>query len=341
MTNNKKISMQDIADYVGISKNSVSLALNGKPGVSERLRDEIIAAAQHLGYARLESMTKSSETHNIIVLTAEYVLTDQQFYPTFLSSIGKECRILGFNAVFTDISKDMEKMMTFPRILSDLEHQGVIVIGVLNKAYVNKLNAQPYPVVLVDTYYHDSLSNVVVTENIQGAYSAVKYLLDHGHREIGFIGPIAATSSNYERWIGYNKALFDHGYADMPQFSLTTASDICTSQDEIEVFLKTLDRYPTAWFCANDKMAISLIRALQSNQVSVPNDVSVIGFDDDEFARFVTPPLTTIRVRRDVISREAINLLRSLAALQRDYPKTKVSVYGELVERESVKRIAE
>jgi len=334
-----KTSMQDIADYVGVSKNCVSLALNGKRGVSELVRERIIQAAHDLNYAGRGEIIRKKMPKSIIVLAPEYVMMDRIFYPQFISDIGKECRLHGYNAIFTDISSNMEIELILPDILLEVDHLGIIVVGVLSKSYVRHLNDTLFSVVLVDNYHHDSYCNVVVTENIQGAYAAVQHLMEKGHKEIGFIGPINATSSNYERWIGYSKALSDNKLRVYHEYCLTESLYLSCSNTEIDEFITSLSSYPTAWFCSNDSMAISLIQSLNRKEIEVPKDVSGLEFDDIELAEIVIPSLSTIRVKIDVIARQAVSLLLSLWATDDEQPNKKISVYGELVCRDSVKDI--
>lgn len=337
MSRIKKISMQDIADKVGVSKNCVSLALNNKRGVSDELRERILKAAREMNYAGLGLQERSKSTKNILVLAPEYVMSDRVFYPVFIWEIEKYARSQGYNAIFTGISVEMERQLTLPRLLYDMDYQGLVVLGVLKRAYIEKLFQFHRKLVMVDTHDSGLYCNTVITENIHGASMAVNYLIQQGHRDIGFIGPIEKTSSNYERWIGFNNAMEASKLPVSREYCLLQSSDFSCTEEEIDHFVHSLSSMPTVWFCANDLMASSLIHVMSKYNIKVPEQVSIVGFDDAEIASLVIPKLTTVRVKRDAICKQAIHLLIGESESQMD--AVKISVYGELVIRDSVKSI--
>lgn len=332
----KKTSMQDIADYMGVSKNCISIALNNKKGVSEALRSRIIQAARELNYAGFGKNEEHREHNAIVVITPEHVEADRNFYPEFIWDIEREARIRSLNVIMTVVTAEMEQGGRLPGVLYALEHCGVIVLGVMDKRYVQKLMETRWPIILVDTYHHDLPCHAVITENMQGAYAVTRHLIEHGHTNIGFIGPVRRTSSMLERWLGFTKAMEDFGLTVHRPFCLLDAADHCCSEEEIACFTNTLEGLPTAWFCANDVMAISLIHVLNAMGLCVPEEQSVAGFDDVTAASLIIPRLTTFRVMRDSISRQAVETLISL--MDHEQPPVKICVYGELVVRDSVRQ---
>ena len=124
-------------------------------------------------------------------------------------------------------------------------------------------------------------------------------------------------------------------------YCLTTSKEMSCTDEEINAFVGGLSELPTVFFCANDRMAISLLNVLRDRRLKVPEDVSIMGFDDLEMAGLVRPRLTTVRVRRDIMCQKAVEMLLSVSENEEDQARMKISVYGEIVGRESVARLNE
>ena len=336
----KKVSMQAIADKLGISKSAVSIALANKPGVSDDLRASVLETAQGLGYSLRPANGRSSEagrSGNILVLIPEYISGDTFFYNEIYWSIEKEAKTRGYTAILTSVSKESEALRTLPSIMSDLPFCGIIIVGIFEVPYVEKLSTLGLPLLSVDHSYGGLPLDAVVTENIEGAYEVVRYLIERGHRKIGYIGSIQMTASLFERWCGYQKALLEAGLAPDPEHSIlqsTPLSDLLGNVDEISQYLDRMQDFPTAWFCGGDRIAVALIHALFRRKLRVPEDISVAGFDDLQAAQMIVPSLTTFRVRRSAMGILAVDTL--LDRLRLSGEKLKISIYGEFVERNSV-----
>jgi LacI family transcriptional regulator/LacI family purine nucleotide synthesis repressor len=325
--------MQNIADYMGVSKNTVSLALNDKPGVSQKLRNEILQVARQLNYGGL-APAEDDASESLLVIAPSYVVTDKLFYPEIIWGIEQEARLHGMTTTLTNVTDEMQRALDLPKVMLDRAHRGIIIIGVMQTNYLMRLYATKAAMVQVDTYDINAPCHAVVTDNVVGAYQSISYLIEQGHQAIGFIGPIWKTSSNYERWMGYQYAMREHGFPVNPVHCLLDAADYSTDANELSAFVASLYTFPTAWLCANDRMATSLIHVLSAQNIRVPENVSVMGFDDAEAAVLVLPKLTTFRVRRDLMSKEAVRIL--LSAGLDTAPPIKILLSGELVIRDSV-----
>jgi len=333
-----KVSMQDIADRLGVSKNAVSLALNNKQGVSEELRELAFKAAEELNYGRLGDAKKKS--NYLLVLIPEYILNDKIFYYEIFWAIEKHTKEHGYHAILTSVTKEMEEKLLIPEMFYEISFSGIMFVGVISKEYILKLDSINLPLVLVDNYYDDLPLNAVVTANIEGAYTIVKYLIESGHTEIGFIAPITITASFYERWCGYNRAMLECGLSVNQNYCITKPSPIevsLTDSKQIREYIDTLDKLPTAWFCGNDRIAMTLIGMLQEKGIHIPNEVSVVGFDDIEASKLITPALTTMNVNKTLLGKKAVNLL--LKKIKRNEEKEVLKIFSELVVRQSVKKI--
>ena len=331
----KKVSMQDIADRLDLSKNAVSLALNGKEGVSEQTRELVLQMARRMNYAAPSAHRQVS--NKILVIIPEYIRYDHYFYHDVYWAIETHAKKKGYVAILSSVSEEMQRQNQVPPIFQEMDFFGIIAVGVLPAGYMEYLQSLTAHMVSVDQGYPELAVNTVVTENLQGSYQLTRYLIDAGHRRIGFVGSIDTTSSIYERWCGFQQAMLHAGLPVIRKHCILTASpltSLLSDRDEIMGGLQEMDGFPTAWVCGGDRMAVTLIEALHRLGYSVPGDISVAGFDNIEAGRFITPPLTTVDVNRTQMGNTAVDLL--LQSSNGSCPKTKISIYTSLVIRSSV-----
>lgn len=322
MARPKKVSMQDIADQIGISKNAVSLALSGKSGVSEQIRLIVRQKAQEMGYVPPNAALKPEEasSRNILLLVPERVVSHEdgehfRFFHDMLWILEETVRAHGCNAVIVRIDRQMEERLELPRLYGELEHIGVILFGIIAKPYARMVWETGVPLVMLDSYYRDMNCAAAVSANTEGAESAVRLLIGHGHQKIGFIGPANLTTSHEERWFGYWRAMREAGLTIDERTVLLEADDFDEAKNEQQIgaFLARLvatDALPTAFFCGNDRIALLLIRRLRAIGIAVPDQVKVAGFDGLEQACAPDSGLyATVRVDKKRMCAAAVRLL--------------------------------
>ena len=221
-----------------------------------------------------------------------------------------------------------------------MENKGFLVIGIINSAYIDKLLQTGYPVVSVDITHLNTPVRSITASNIPGGYTAAKHLIDKGHKKIGFIGPVYSAQSIYERWCGFCQAMEVHGLKIDPGFNIIGKKNEFKLFDTIEVlegFINEIDSYPTAWFCAGDRIAIALNNILTRKGIKIPDDISIMGFDDIPMSQLVLPALTTMRIDRKLMGKLAIDALFNS---KQDYKQSiNVNITVSLVERDSIKEI--
>ncbi|MDG0814174.1 LacI family DNA-binding transcriptional regulator [Cohnella rhizosphaerae] len=269
---NGKVSMQTIADALGVSKNAVSLALSGKSGVSESLRDRVFETANLLGY-RARTDKEGRRTRNLLVLIPKYLRHDQGFYKEIYWAIDRRAKETGCAALRCEITEQMEEALLLPQEWHQALYEGLLLLGVFREKYVRRLLDLGAPLVIVDHDYDTLKLDAVVTANTTEAFRIVSYLIGLGHREIGFIGAIGMTRSFMERWLGYCQAMSEAGLAIPDKYCLTGEAPLATlhsQPSEVQAWLEGLDGYPTAWFCANDRIAVNLIEMLTAAGVRIP-----------------------------------------------------------------------
>lgn len=339
MARRKKISMQDIADKLEISKNAVSLALTNKKGVSDELRSRIIHTAKEMGYGSY-AISESSDS-NILVLVPERIMSYQdndhfQFFHDMIWGLEKSIRSKGFNAVIAPIDRESEHRLQLPRLFTDISYRGIILFGITRPEYARLVWEQDVRLVMMDSYYRELPCPVVASANMEGAYEAVSYLIECGHNDIGFIGPVNLTTSHEERWLGYWKAMQSGGLKIRGEHCLTSSVGYDYTVEEISSFLSGLEERPSAFFCSNDRIAYILAELLQEKNVAVPEDVSIAGYDDLQYDSSSGVDMTTMRVEKERMCDAAATMLLSLTEPSRE--AVRWSIASTLVVRSSVQR---
>ena len=312
-----KPTMQDIANALRISKNSVYLALNDKPGVSDTLKKHILETAESMGYGGFSAGTKS---RCIMVLTPEYLRNDAFFYSEVFWAVEREAKKRGYLSISTSISPVSEKELTLPTLPEGVEVVGFLIIGILDRTYVKRLTKMQIPTICVDIPYPGIPMTCISSSNHSGGYAAAKHLIDQGHKKIGFIGPVYTAQSVYERWCGFRQAMEQAGLPLDDTYNITGKPgqfELFDTAEILEPLFSKISNYPTAWFCAGDRIAITVMNLLTARGIRVPEDISIMGFDDIPLAQIVMPQLTTMHVDRSRMGRLAVEYLLQTAERKR------------------------
>lgn len=342
MARKKKVSMQDIADYLNVSKNAVSLALQNKRGVGEEMRHKIVEAAKELGYGSYAD--KPSSGGAVLVLVPERIMSYQdndhyQFFHDMIWGLEKSIRAKGCNAVIAPIDAEMEAGLALPRHCTELAYKGIVLFGIVDRAYAKLVWELDAPLVMLDSYHRGLPCPIVASDNIEGAYEAVSVLIEAGHRDIGFIGPTNLTSSHEERWFGYWKAMSENGLPIDLSKAVTSSASFHSTVEEICSFLDGLRQQPTAFFCGNDRIAYLLAEELGKRGLRVPEDISIVGFDDLKAGAEHGLSLTTMRVEKTRMCDAAAELLLSPSGKSREMVRHYIR--PTLVVRDSIRAISE
>ena len=334
----EKVTISDIARKSGVSPATVSLALRNKPGVGEETRRRIFEDAKALGYLGVSIQTEAYANIGTIGLiiklnVADDILTNN-FYTPVLTGIEATCRMENINLLYAHLLVDQDNQpLEAPQLLREQQARGLLFLGTfLNQPTLNILQQRNIPIVLVDAYAIDDQFDSVISDNEAGAYEATRYLIDHGHCNIAIVGSLPQTyPSILGRRTGYLNAMQAHELS--PQFvdchldggeAAVTATQFLQENPEV-----------TALFCCNDEIAISVMNAAKTLGKRVPEDLSIIGYDDIGLAQHVTPSLTTMHVDKRGMGRLATQLLLNRIRFpQMGRVQTVVRPY--LVERNSV-----
>lgn len=331
----QKTSMQDIATALGISKNAVSLALNNKPGISEELRQKVIDCAITMNYGGYGKL-KSSRNKNIVAICVPSAISGfSQFYSSIYWTVERELANRGYRSLLTSVSPEMEDTLLLPSVLTDGDVVGVIVVGILSENYIEKISGFYKNFVLIDSHFVDLQINSVTTANLEGGYKATKFLIEKGFDRICFLGQINVFSAYKDRFAGYKLALENSDIELNSNYILTDEALFVPELDLEKIALHIKNHKISSVFCASDRIAIRLMGKLQALGYNIPNDISIVGFDDIENADIVSPPLTTVRVSRTELGKKAAQILIDLVKGKNDNTSN-IAIHPKLIVRNSV-----
>lgn len=333
----KKVTMEDIANAVGVSKVTVSKALAGKDGVGPELSVRIKEIALKMGYQYHTSGKEANALKLILILASEVFLEeDENFYTNLFKGIHFLLAQQGYTGVLKVISKEDENI-PLPYLCQGEEVEGLIVLGQLSERYCRLLSKLSKPIVLVDFYYRKIQLDAVLADNVYAMYEATNYLIDLGHKSIGFVGNVRYTNNIQDRYLGYQKALLEHSLPILSEYLIEDRSDI----GELKP-LHLPNSLPTAFVCNCDLAAKRLIEYLKEKEIEVPKDVSVIGFDDVWHSVMSIPQITTVRVKRNEMAQYTVGrlleLMEDAKRGQISFPR-RIPVATDIIERSSVSRV--
>jgi LacI family transcriptional regulator len=303
----KNIKMSDIAQVLNVSNVTVSKALADKDGVSEELRAKIKQLASEMGYSynSTAKSLKDGRTYNIgIVVPERFLGQTMSFYWVLYQNISKELLKKNYYGIFEILKFEDEENLILPKMVLDQKIDGIIILGQANRKYVKAIMETDLAMICMDFYENIPNIDTIVTDNFYGTYLLTDYLIENGHRNIGFVGNIKATSSIQDRYLGYFKALIENDIAYNSQW---TISDRLDSGANIDITLP--DKMPTAFVCNCDETAYRLIKTLQKSGFDVPNDISVVGFDNYLISEICDPPITTVEVDMKAMAQAGVELI--------------------------------
>ncbi|MEI2467265.1 LacI family DNA-binding transcriptional regulator [Niallia taxi] len=307
----KKITMQDIADQLNISKNSVSQALTGKAGVSEKTRHLVEATARELGYEYLPlrknyHYNSDRRTIKIALIASDYAFSLKGFFGEIYLSMEKEITSQNNSLMIQSISKEAIESLELPSFILNGAVDGVLILSHLRTEYIQKIISTGIPAVLVDHHHPHINADAVLTNNRFGAFIAVEHLVNLGHKEIGFVGNISISPSYYERLEGFQLALSQYGLNKDDSVILT---DIEEDEDSVKAAMKRVSKQPTAWFCVNDGLGFLVSSYLLQSGYKIPKHISVCNFDNGQLSKLATPKITTMDIDLELFGKRAVEQL--------------------------------
>ncbi len=313
---NKRVTMQDIADACGLSRNTVSKVFNGRGAVPPATRSLILQKASELGYglpASEKTQTAPSSGGSIALLTNNMPV-DYHFGTYFVTTFTDQICRAGYTLKMFEISaEELQKKQLPPHFLPD-QTAGIVAIELFDADYLDMICSLGLPTVMIDSPVHSLIHlypcDFVSMENVASVNGVMKRLLALGARRIGFVGDREHCGSFYERWFGYRLGLEQVGLK--PDESLCILAPDASPYNDPDWLLAQMNRMPVlpdAFVCANDYLAIHLMTALKKKGLSIPGDIMVTGFDGTSQSALVEPALTTVQIPSIEIGRMSADIL--------------------------------
>lgn len=311
------VTAKDIAKKLGISTASVSVALNGKPGVSQATRNKILAAATEMGYYDQKNAAADGKLLCFLIYVDQVVGIAQEstFYTFVMKGIESQAKQLGYRVLIRYYYANQDFAEQLSDIISDLS--GLLILGTdmttERKSQLSPLAGGldfPFPVVIIDNFLFSSYVDCVGNDNLFGAKSAISYLIDLGHTSFGYLRARQRVTNFDDREKGIRMALSEHLPGASNPLEIIDV-DIAADRAYLDLcrWLEGRDSLPQALFAENDVVAAAAIRALTAHGIRVPQDISVMGFDDIPVCEMVEPTITTVHSFKETLGREAVMLL--------------------------------
>ncbi len=339
MTSAQPATLRDIANAAGVSLATVSAALNDKNGVSPQTRARVLEIATSMGYEIKEKKRAVDEPDlRVIGLLVKHDLDmvrgANAFYSHVQFGANNFCQRHNISLMVATMDVDISNHpLSWPAMINQNQIDGLIMAGAFIDDSVEILKRKTdFPIVLVDSYSSTLDCDSVVSDNVGGAKKAVKYLVENGHERIGLAGWNRLSPPSIQlRYQGYMQVLNAYG---LTPFIVETELSRAGGQKAASALLAA-DRQVTALFCCNDETAIGAMNTIRDLGLAIPQDVSVVGFDDIDLAAEIRPALTTVRVQKSWMGALGVQALIERAR-NPDKPQTTVVVATDLVIRESV-----
>ena len=301
----KKPTMRDIAREVGTSAVTVSKAMAGKTGMSGELRMKILKKASEMGYEYPHSARTLPREHlEIGILIPDKYFEPDSFYAEIYKRLVKKLADLGHFGLLELLDPANEAALALPSLLTTKQVDGLVMLGEPSKAYYRKTAQAGTPTVFLDFYDEQANADAVAGDNTYGTYRLTSHLIRRGHRKIGFVGNIKATSSIMDRFLGYFRAMLTNDLRVRREWILP---DREMTGGIIKPELP--EELPTAFVCNCDMTARMMIDLLREKGYRVPEDISVTGFDDYPAGNEGDVPLSTFRIDTDSMIELAVKTL--------------------------------
>jgi LacI family transcriptional regulator len=333
--------MSDVAAAAGVSTTTVSVVLSGKAGTSipTVTQERVLKASRELGY-RTNTIARNlrAQTSDTIGLISD-VIASTAFAGDMIYGADQVAAAAGKTLMIVNTERDPDVEARAIDTLLARQVDGLIYATMWHRIVEPSPEMREVPLVLLDARSTDPGDSWVVPDEELGGYSATVHLIEHGHRRIGYLRELNTYPADVERFAGYTRALAEHGIEFDDHLVADDHSDPFGGHDAAARLL-SLDQPPTAIQCYTDRMAMGAYRAIRRAGLRVPDDVSVVGFDDqDQIAPWLDPPLTTVRLPHEAMGRWAVEHLLRVMRGEHEEPRHE-RMECPLIVRDSVTRIS-
>lgn len=332
----KSVTLEDIAKRLGVSTVTVSNALGGKKGVSSKMREKIMQTADEMGYVKEKKAGQGINAAGLrlgVVVCQRYLEGGLTFYWELYQKVAAQSSGQGCFTVLEVLKGPAEMAGELPQTVTEKRIDGLMIMGPVKKDYLALLKEKiKVPMLFMDFYDADVLCDAVISNGFIGMYRMTNLLFRQGFQRIAFVGNILATSSIMDRYQGYVRALLEHGVEERSDWII---SDRDMQTGQVHVMLP--EEMPEAFVCNCDYTAEILVEELEQQGYRVPEDISIVGYDDFLHFGKMQDHLTTYRVDQDAMAELGVRILIERIA-HGGGPARICSLEGQVVLRDSVRR---
>lgn len=342
---------KEIAQKLGISPAALSLIINHKPGVSDATRTKVLSQLKEMGYGNLiKKVSAPAGTNLAFIIYKRHgeILDLHPFFLLLMENIENHARSFGYNIILYTVDKRRELA---PQLsyLNTLNCQGAIIFATeMQDEDIALFQKLPYPFVAMDNDFSRLSCNTVAINNQMGSFQAIEHLVKMGHKRIGYLKCNIRINSFVERENGYRAAMEHFGLnldeKDIITLHYTEESSYRDMREYLESFDRSHASLPTAFVTDDDTITVGVLRALTEQGYQVPEEISLVGFNDRPACQVTVPPLTSVDVSKHAISVETVDeLLRMISNREKEIPELrsrKLRIGTKLILRDSVKQIS-
>lgn len=335
----KRVTIKDVAREAGVSIATISYVINNKENLSKETIDKVNNAIKKMNYvpdlSARSLVSKKSNLIGVVIPQTESkkeLMFNNPFYSEFLSGVEYAARLNGYDILISGV----EANESYLEMAEKRSLDGIIIVGMYSEEFYNDLKKTRIPIVLVDSYCEDHYFHNVQINDRYGGYIATRHLIEKGHKNIALVAGVIKKGGVVEkRYLGYMDALQEF---NVPFKKNNVFEGIVDYEYGINIADKLVSNKNTAVFAMADILAIGIFKRLKVIGIRIPEDISIIGFDDIYITKFIEPGLTT--VKQDIYGKgkSAVQLLMD-SINKKLKGKQQIILPIEVIERESVKQL--
>lgn len=326
-----RVTIQDIADVLGVSRNTVSKAINNTGVLADATRERVLKKAIEMGYKQFsyvnisnfempDSSLASTEKREIVLFTSNFI-GNSHFASTMLDKFQRELSMLGYSFTMHRLQEHEIEHLHLPASYIENRTAGIICIEMFNRNYCSMLCSLNTPVLFVDSPVYSLeeplKADHLYMDNQSNIHRFVREMVHRNKKRIGFIGDITHCHSFFERFMGYRNAMYLSGLS-CPEDYCITGNKATAKSPSYEAYreyllekIQQIEKLPDVFICANDFIAMDTMMVFKKLGISVPEDVYLCGFDDSPESKVISPSLTTVHIHSQIMGFSAVHLLLS------------------------------
>ncbi|GKX61881.1 HTH-type transcriptional repressor PurR [Pragia fontium] len=328
-------TIKDVAKHAGVSTTTVSHVINKTRFVADDTKAAVWAAIKELSYSP-SAVARSLKVNNTKTIGLLATSSGSPYYAEVIQAVEAACYQKGYTLILCNTQNDLEKQQAYLAMLAQKRVDGLLVMcSEYHPPLLSLLQEYPHiPMMVMDWGKHSDFTDNIEDNGFQGGYLATRYLIDRGHREIATITGQLNEFTGRERHKGFLHALKEAGITIPDEWIIEADFQPQEGYDGMMKILNTKQR-PTALFCGGDVIAMGALCAAGEMGLRVPDDISVIGYDNIRNTRYYNPPLTTIQQPKESLAEMALDMLLDRIINKRETYHS-IELHPELVERNSV-----